>query len=227
MRRLGLLPVLIALVAACGSEQEPGVEMCETEGASTVVIAEARFDLSSRLLGVRVYSPDKPNTISPDVEQPSERLCPNADGLVLTASQLEIHTPPRRQLTADHFDVSIQLRIFPQSDGAKDLSLTRDWTKFEMQDAGNGFISSRNGSVGMGAADIFLQDSPTMFTLMGNPVAFSCYYDSEPRGRRCFTWWLGHSGEQYEYSFFDGEYPRSEWLNLHQQVLDGIAELKS
>lgn len=218
--------VLVACLVACSKVPPAWERTCETEGVSTIDLGGTILEVPSSLWGgyIKGNGPSLGN-LSKE-ERANTRICPLPNGQTVEAQQISFFPLPDYGDGDGRRRMPVHIIISYRPEGGEDLYSQRNWESVEFQDAGEGFNSAPNGSVGMGAAEVFVQKVPTLRTPSGHPVMFGCYSGKSSRGRECFTWWHDKSGLQYEYSFHDGDFPRSGWLLLHEQVVENIAALK-
>tara|TARA_R110000744_G_scaffold310458_2_gene418153 strand:+ start:139 stop:840 length:702 start_codon:yes stop_codon:yes gene_type:complete len=218
--------LVIAVLIACERRDEAHERTCEVNGTSLVEVGTHTFAISSDLRGAYIAGNGPLLGNMSKTERAFSKICPAVDGDVLVVNQLSIFSPARNELTPQHFPEAVSVLISWDEKEGIDLVQTRNWEKFDLTEVGDGFLSTQNGSVGMGSAEMFLQVEVTAETPKGNPVAFSCYYQKTARGRDCFTWWYDREGLYFGYNFFDRDYPREEWLALHSRVLSAVEGLQ-
>ena len=225
MSRIAAGLAILVMGGLAGCAPRPFEEtLCDQPGESIVRIGELRLAIPSTLRGAFISMSGGPSLESLSArERTYSKVCPNPDGTEHVVNGLGVYTPPPADRTDTHFPFSVDMQVYSTNIALGDLYIAHDWSRSRFEDAGDGFIALKDVTVGFGG-EVFLQREATDYTPEGNPVAIACYRigqsSERARGRECFTWWVDPSGAMVDIHFHDGEYPRSQWLDL----VDGVRE---
>ena len=219
--------VLSVCLVACGESAPVWERVCDSEGVSTIIVGETTFQISSKVQGAYLGGNGPLLGNLNERERTNTRICPPSDGQPVFARRISFFSMEVQDTAGEDVRLPVDVRISHSPDTSADLYELRNWSALEFQDAGEGFRSTSNGSVGMGAAEVFVNETASLKTPKGNPVMFGCYYGQNKRGRNCFTWWSDGADVLYEYDFYDGDIPRSEWLSLHERIVEAIQKFRT